>query len=54
METADKKVKELHNEFQLLERSDIMIQNEKKHKLTEIQKIKDTIFQLQKSKEQTI
>ena len=38
----------------MLERSDIMIQNEKKHKLTEIQKLKETIFNLDKSKETTI
>ena len=31
-----------------------MIQNEKKHKLTDIQKIKDAIFQLKKSKDSTI
>jgi len=31
-----------------------MIQNEKKHKLTEIQKVKDTIHQLKKNKENMI
>ena len=41
---AEQRGKDLRNEFQLLERADIAIQNEKKHKLTEIQKIKDTIF----------
>jgi len=53
-ETADKKIKELQQEFQLLEKSDIMIQNEKKHKLTEIAKLKETNYNLSKSKESTI
>lgn len=33
---ADKKTKDLKHEFSLLEKSDVMISNEKKHKLTEI------------------
>lgn len=54
IEVADKKIKDLSHEFQLLERSDVMIQNEKKHKLTDIQKLKDAIFTFKKSKETSI
>jgi septal ring factor EnvC (AmiA/AmiB activator) len=43
---ADKKIKELQHEYQLLEKSDVMLQNEKKHKASEIYKIKSLIQDL--------
>lgn len=42
-EEADKREKELTRDFSLLERQDIMINNEKKHKISEIEKTKKTV-----------
>ena len=54
IEQADKKIKECQTEFQTLEKSDVMIQNEKKHKLTEISKLKDNQHQIKKSREKML
>ena len=43
IEEADRRTKELTRDFELLERQDIMINNEKKHKITEVAKLEQKI-----------
>ncbi len=49
-EEADKREKELTRDFSLLERQDIMINNEKKHKITEISKTTKQIEEYKQEK----
>jgi len=49
-EEADRRQKELRKDFELLERQDIMINNEKKHKISEIAKQEKNIKDMEKEK----
>jgi hypothetical protein len=53
-EEADRREKDLKRDFELLERQDIMINNEKKHKILEISKTEKQIVEFEKEKQNMI
>lgn len=53
-EEADRREKEIKKDFDLLERQDIMINNEKKHKLSEIARTEKPIIEFEKEKQEMV
>lgn len=53
-EEADRREKEIKKDFDLLERQDIMINNEKKHKLSEIARTEKQIIEFEKEKQEMV
>lgn len=53
-EEAERREKDLKRDFELLERQDIMINGEKKHKLVEISKTEKQIAEYEREKQEMI
>jgi chromosome segregation ATPase len=53
-EEAERREKDLKRDFELLERQDIMINSEKKHKLVEISKTEKQIAEYEREKQEMI